>query len=653
MEEEFPWPTATVYKNFYDVANEQEFWQYMTEVFAPQLSSPNRLLDGASRLIGSARVRQLRVRTGGCPTTRLFEPMRCYSAYDAKFESRAEFGNVSLAAFNWRSASQLGAIPVLGRTQSYVGGGFALDLVGDAEQDVPALAQLQASNWVDAQTRLVVIDVTTFNQNINLFWTGQMLFEFLPSGGILPSATFRVLRLYRYPDTFRGRLQIGLELVVVIFVAFYCTLEIVDLVRDPMAFLTDGWNFLDVANLLLFFALFALRGVLAREFGKFSDTNRFFNFSRIVVLHSAHDNIVAFNGFLLFFKVLKYTRFSKRAIVIAKTIKHGVGALFSFLVIVLFILVGFAFMANISFGNDVSEYKTLGFSILSIFRALTSGVEFEKLWENNRLMGPLFFVAFVVIFIFILLNVFLAIISNSYDDIQTTYSTRETRTSVLMRSYFKRLAAAHIPARLVAFREAYLRKKAAEEARDIVLASDLNQDATIDRAEAHAMFADERGNAMRDAFGVGDADELFHVYDENQDGVIDESERRAMLEQLELRRQKYLRAMEDARDNPEAMRRLSIALNATEAQAVAAAAAAATSATSAAAASKSAARPQPHAPTRARQPHGSTSTLGSSCDSAEDDVVLVLSSKLDMAMDMLVDLSVNVAKLAERMDRLA
>lgn len=53
-------------------------------------------------------------------------------------------------------------------------------------------------------------------------------------------------------------------------------------------------------------------------------------------------------------------------------------------------------------------------SFTTLIRSLTSGLNYERLVNSNRLFGPLYYLFFQVAILLILLNMFIAILNNSY-----------------------------------------------------------------------------------------------------------------------------------------------------------------------------------------------------------------------------------------------
>lgn len=55
----------------------------------------------------------------------------------------------------------------------------------------------QKFRWVDEYTRAVFVDFSIYSPTINKWCIVRLTFEFLNAGGILPSATIRILNLTR------------------------------------------------------------------------------------------------------------------------------------------------------------------------------------------------------------------------------------------------------------------------------------------------------------------------------------------------------------------------------------------------------------------------------------------------------------------------
>lgn len=81
----------------------------------------------------------------------------------------------------------------MGQHATYRSGGYVYEFRGSISEIQSELAELHRTGWVDRQTRAVLIQMNLYNPNVPIFTSAVILFEFLPSSGIFPSARFEPL----------------------------------------------------------------------------------------------------------------------------------------------------------------------------------------------------------------------------------------------------------------------------------------------------------------------------------------------------------------------------------------------------------------------------------------------------------------------------
>ena len=69
-----------------------------------------------------------------------------------------------------------------GKLGSYDGNGYIQDLSLDANRSRCILECLKENDWLDRQTRVVFVDIVTYNPNLRYFLAGRWLLE-APAGG--------------------------------------------------------------------------------------------------------------------------------------------------------------------------------------------------------------------------------------------------------------------------------------------------------------------------------------------------------------------------------------------------------------------------------------------------------------------------------------
>jgi len=86
------------------------------------------------------------------------------------------------------------------------------------------------------------------------------------------------------------------------------------------------------------------------------------------------------------------------------------------LFIFLIIIFGFIFMGWIAFGADMASFNTFFDSFSTCWNFIIGNApDYNAMQSSNRVLGPFFFVLFTIFIFFILVNMFIAILSNSFE----------------------------------------------------------------------------------------------------------------------------------------------------------------------------------------------------------------------------------------------
>jgi hypothetical protein len=97
----------------------------------------------------------------------------------------------------YQTSSQLHGSTTTGLVSRYGGGGFVQDLTANYDDASAEINDLKANLWIDRGTRVVFLDFTVYNANINLFCQIKLTVEFPASGGAIPSKSFSTVKLIR------------------------------------------------------------------------------------------------------------------------------------------------------------------------------------------------------------------------------------------------------------------------------------------------------------------------------------------------------------------------------------------------------------------------------------------------------------------------
>lgn len=229
--------------NFKEIGSIDDFWNVNSGPILNGLyweMDDNASLPGfiyyENKLLGVPRLRQLRVRKGSCKVHSLFEKTirDCYDSYSYFNEDQNPFGihaeyNSSNGEnpFRYSSSDIVKASIISGKFSTYGRGGYVRTLGSKYSGSKKIMENLKDNNWVDRGTRVVFLDFTVYNANINLFCLIRLITEFPATGGAIPTWTFRTVKLIRYvtPMDF---FVLACEILFVLFVVYYTIEEIIE-----------------------------------------------------------------------------------------------------------------------------------------------------------------------------------------------------------------------------------------------------------------------------------------------------------------------------------------------------------------------------------------------------------------------------------------
>mmetsp|Transcript_18173 Transcript_18173/g.61824 ORF Transcript_18173/g.61824 Transcript_18173/m.61824 type:complete len:1064 (+) Transcript_18173:206-3397(+) len=385
---------------------------------------------------------------------------------------------------------------------------------------------LEDANWLEPPyTRAVLVDVAVLHQNFNLFQTIRLFWELPNIGGAWPKFTIRTFRLYRY-ITAADMAVAALEIIFCVMIGYYLVAEILEIKKQKWAYFKDLWNYVDWTNLIIFIIVIALRLgslVYIESFEFDSVTTEYIDFLPIGFAAIQELNVSAINFFLMYFKIFKYLQHVPRMNSLLVTVSTGFVDLVLFMIIFLLVMWGFAAAFYVSFGADLFEYSTPGNSFSTLLRILLGDFDYPALVEQNAIMAPALFISFNIIAFFILLNMFLAIICDSYAEVKGNQSDEDLQ-------YYIELSDKIMSTIREKIRDLTTRKKQVHELTQSLQSADDNIDGMIDEEELAEVLKNNPKAA--EILKTSGAKELLAKYDVSGDGVLDKAEMTEILKQL-------------------------------------------------------------------------------------------------------------------------
>ena len=318
--------------------------------------------------------------------------------------------------WKYNDMSSLRGFPYYGKFATYSGGGYVASLATDIDFARAVATALEQDAWIDTLTRAVFFEFSVYNANLNFFATGFIVVELLPTGAVMPSASIRVFKLYRYVGAF-GRLVMASEIILVICLFFFIYKECRHMYRAGCVYFKSFWSWVEITVAIALFAAIILRGFSWFEGDKNltqlrKDPEKFISFHYAVVADEALLIAVTVICFASTLKLMKLIAIFPTIVVLKETIFRFTKPLLNYVLPFAIAFSGFAALGYLLFHNEFL-FSTYENALTTQMLMLIGGSIYHALQNAHATLGPLFFLFFAAFETFIMLNIFMTIINDS------------------------------------------------------------------------------------------------------------------------------------------------------------------------------------------------------------------------------------------------
>ena len=318
--------------------------------------------------------------------------------------------------WKYNDMSSLRGFPYYGKFATYSGGGYVASLATDIDFARAVATALEQDAWIDTLTRAVFFEFSVYNANLNFFATGFIVVELLPTGAVMPSASIRVFKLYRYVGAF-GRLVMASEIILVICLFFFIYKECRHMYRVGCIYFKSFWSWVEITVAIALFAALILRGFSWFEADKNltqlrKDPEKFISFHYAVVADEALLTAITVICFASTLKLMKLIAIFPTIVVLKETIFRFTKPLLSYVLPFAIAFSGFAVLGYLLFHNEFL-FSTYQNALSTQMLMLIGGSVYQALQNAHATLGPLFFLFFAAFETFIMLNIFMTIINDS------------------------------------------------------------------------------------------------------------------------------------------------------------------------------------------------------------------------------------------------
>jgi len=440
----------TFQDSYMKVRNTKQFWSWAKNTLVPALRARKWYngqqpvgqrgfaSDRTSRMMGYGTVRQLRIKKGECTTISQMRATvpECNVAYSFFKEEKEHYGigwepfrgnetfNNSRYEYRYRTADELDGYPYWAIHGIYGGGGYVMNLRGTVNSMVARMDELESEEWIDKYTRAIFIEFTVYNAQINLFGIVTYVAEFLESAGVFPQYRVEPVNLLSY-YTGAMAFQIFCEVVYLIFIVVFIVKETRTCIRlGYRNYFSMFWTWVEIAIIgmsigatVIYFYRMILSRALVQEF-KDTHGNEYMKFQYVGYWNELLLYMVAWLVFLATLKFLRLLRFNRKMSLLASTLKHAAVSLFHFSIMFGVIFFAFAQFFYLLYFVDLDGFKTFIHASETCLQMILGRFNFFAMKGASPVVGPMFFFIYVITVGYILINMFITILNESFASVR-------------------------------------------------------------------------------------------------------------------------------------------------------------------------------------------------------------------------------------------
>ncbi|CAH1253114.1 PKD1L3 [Branchiostoma lanceolatum] len=406
---------------FDEVSTAESFWKWGRESLLPELFNKTQynagrrkwrdkpfISDLQSVMVGSARIRQLRVFAGWQPFESGWQPVST---------TNHTLNNGSLVKSPWVYQNPSNDLSTAAEMASYDSGGYVAELGDSYETALETIEELEKSDWIDRYTRAIVVEFTVFNANVNFFSTLIYVVEFPNTGGGVPSMSISTYRLHYFIGSL-GYIVMAFDIIYMLWFLHKLKREIKIMVQEGRDYLRQPWNLVEVLNIalsLFAFAVFAAANVMSRnvldQLKKTKGELRYIDFSEASFWNLVFLWATSILSFLNIMKFLHLVRFNPTISILAACIRQMSTEVMGFFAYFSIVFCAFAQLGRLLLGTQLSGYRTFVETGKSLFTSVLGGFDFDGVRETR--LGPIFLLAFLLCLLLVFTNILVAIINDA------------------------------------------------------------------------------------------------------------------------------------------------------------------------------------------------------------------------------------------------
>ena len=326
--------------------------------------------------------------------------------------------------WRYKSSQELNTLSYHGKHTRYEGGGYIADLGYDSRTASRVVINLKSNDWIDDRTAAILIEFTIFQPSTSLFSVAKLLYEVYPTGRPVSQARFDTLSIYGTSDPSIRSFFVACQIILLLLIGYFLLLEVVKIYRQSCSYFRLFWNWMNLLQLVFAIttiAFFFFKEKYMSSFVKKVQENPFKTTSADYVLFWSDLEMIVLSVvvFIVTVKFLRIIRFNRHVCQMVSSLKLSAPHITSYSVLFFVNILSFTLFGVLVFGNDLESYHSFIEALVTLIQKFLGGdLYFYELQSSNRILGPIFVFGYMLSMGFILINMFVAILDESYESVK-------------------------------------------------------------------------------------------------------------------------------------------------------------------------------------------------------------------------------------------
>ncbi|NWX27466.1 PKD1 protein, partial [Notiomystis cincta] len=407
--------------DFLLIKRSDQFWVWMSQVFLPYLYNNGSGQESHSTTLGTARLRQLRLRggrgQGGAQRSCTDQHSFATADYGVGWESTAGNGTAAWA----HSAADLAGIWYWGYISFYDSSGYVQELGPSLEESQAQLQFLQQHTWIDNMSRAVFVELLQYHPSVDLHVAVTLRLEFPGAGQAITALSVSPFPLLRLSGGVT--LQLLMMVFLMLFVVYFVVSESLAIKKEGRAYFTLWGNYSQWVFILLTTCTVLVhlsQATLADQqwLRYLSNRRGFTNFYQVAFLSSVFSSLAACLLFLLTVQAAQQLRFVRQWSVFGKTFQKSMKELVAAGVAFALLLLAYAQLGFLLFSSSSESFRSVGSSLLLLLALLRGSASLRPCPPEPSGLYCLFCTSYIVLEVWLVLRLLAVVLIQSYREMR-------------------------------------------------------------------------------------------------------------------------------------------------------------------------------------------------------------------------------------------